>query len=134
MAGCLNNIIWKNKYIKTKVKSRIYKSAIKPLMTYTAETKPDTVQTKRLLGTNEMRILRRITGKTLCDREKSEAIEKRARIQKTSTNGLVKERLNEMNISAGGKNWSRIAWDRSPAEKKSPGRPRKRWSDDITTE
>lgn len=65
MAECLNDTIWKNKYIGTEVKSRIYKSVIRPLMTYTAETRPETAQTKRLLETSEMRILRKIAGKTL---------------------------------------------------------------------
>lgn len=49
----------------TILKSRIYKFAIRSLMTYTAETRPDTTQTKKLLETSEMRILRKITGKTL---------------------------------------------------------------------
>jgi len=34
LAGCSNGSAWKNKYISMEVKSRIYKTAIRPIMTY----------------------------------------------------------------------------------------------------
>ncbi|XP_057652378.1 glucose dehydrogenase [FAD, quinone]-like [Diorhabda carinulata] len=40
-------------------------------MTYTAETRPETAKTKRMMETAEMKVLRRIAGKTLLDREKN---------------------------------------------------------------
>lgn len=48
IAGCLGQTVWSNKNIKTKVKSRIYKTR--------------NSETKRLLQTSEMRVLRRIAG------------------------------------------------------------------------
>ncbi|XP_030766597.1 uncharacterized protein LOC115890494, partial [Sitophilus oryzae] len=42
VAGCLNDTIWKNKYVGVEIKSRIYKAIIRPIMTYTAETRPYT--------------------------------------------------------------------------------------------
>ena len=38
IASCLNATIWRNKNIGKEAKSRIYKTAIRPIMTYTAET------------------------------------------------------------------------------------------------
>ena len=63
-----------NKNIEIKAKSRIYKTAIMPIMTHTAETRPETAKTKRLPKTMEMKFLRGIAGKTLLDRESSENI------------------------------------------------------------
>lgn len=65
VAACLNDTIWKNKHIEVEAKSRIYKSAIRSIMTYATETRPDTTKIKRLLETSEMKILRKITEKTL---------------------------------------------------------------------
>ncbi|KAK5642107.1 hypothetical protein RI129_008274 [Pyrocoelia pectoralis] len=54
----------RNKHLKIEIKSSIYKTTIRPIMTYTAGTRPDTIKTKRLLETKEMKIPRKITGKT----------------------------------------------------------------------
>lgn len=40
--------------MKIETKSRIYKTAIRPIMTYAAETKLDTTQTKRIMETAAM--------------------------------------------------------------------------------
>lgn len=61
----LRDIIWKNKYMNIKSKMRIYKTCIRPIMTYAAETRAETTPTKRILRTAEMRTLRNITGNTL---------------------------------------------------------------------
>lgn len=34
-AACFNNTIWRNKYLGIEDKTRIYKTAIRPVMTYT---------------------------------------------------------------------------------------------------
>ncbi|CAG9827424.1 unnamed protein product, partial [Diabrotica balteata] len=49
-ADCLNKTIWRNKNIGKETKGRIYKTVIRPIMTYAAETRPDTERTKRLKG------------------------------------------------------------------------------------
>ncbi|XP_057653803.1 uncharacterized protein LOC130892403 [Diorhabda carinulata] len=81
VAGCLNDTVWKNKYISIEAKSRAYKTVIRPIMTYSAETRPDTAKTKRLLETSEMKALRKITGKTLLDRERSDEIRQKCRME-----------------------------------------------------
>lgn len=60
-------MIWRNKYITTKTKSRIYKATIRPIITYTSKIRPDTIRTQKLLETTEMTMLRRITRNTLID-------------------------------------------------------------------
>ena len=42
----LNDAIWWSKLIRTEAKARIYKTAIRPILTYTAETQPETSKTK----------------------------------------------------------------------------------------
>jgi hypothetical protein len=38
VAGCLNDTIWRNIYIRKETKSRIYKAVVRPIITYTVET------------------------------------------------------------------------------------------------
>jgi hypothetical protein len=59
---CLNNTIWKNKHLSVDTKSKIYKSVVRTITTYTAETRPETTMTQRILKTAEMEALRKITN------------------------------------------------------------------------
>lgn len=63
----LNTTIWHNKNTDIDDKSRIYKTATRPIMIYTAETRTETTETKRLMESTERKILRGIAGKTLLD-------------------------------------------------------------------
>ncbi|CAG9835898.1 unnamed protein product [Diabrotica balteata] len=132
IAGCLNNTIWRNPHINTDVKSRIYKATIRPIMTYTSETRPDTSKTQQLLETAEMRLLRRITGNTLRDRMRSEEIRRKCNIPEINKWTLNRkkewnEHINRMEETR----LVRIARDNSPKGRRSIGRPRKRWSDNL---
>lgn len=133
VAGCLNDTVWRNKNISIQTKSRIYKAVVRPTMTYTAETRPDTARTRQLLETTEMRVLRRIAGKTLLDRERSEDIRKTCIVE--NVNHWVLGRKREWNAHIGRMDENRmvrIARDKSPLGRRSLGRPRKRWSDNLT--
>lgn len=68
MAGCLRDLVWNNKYMKREGKVRIYKTCIRPILTYAAETRADTAKTKSIARTTEMRILRN-TPATLSETE-----------------------------------------------------------------
>lgn len=46
------------------MKKRIYKSTVRPILTYEAETRPDTAITRRKMQVSEMNILRRVLGRT----------------------------------------------------------------------
>lgn len=50
------------------MKLRIYTATIRPIISYTLETLPDTAKTQRLFETAGMRIHRRNTGNALRDR------------------------------------------------------------------
>ena len=38
ISGCLYNLIWDNRYMSTDSKVRIYKTNVRPVLTYAAET------------------------------------------------------------------------------------------------
>lgn len=135
IAGCLNDSIWRNGHLNLDTKSRIYRSTIRPIMAYTAETRPDTTRTKRMLETAEMKILRRIAGKTLFDRERSDNIRRMCNVENIGE--WIQSRKREWNAHIERMGRDRIvkgARDRSPSGKRSPGRPRKRWSDSLRPE
>ena len=67
IAACVGNIIWRNKHMRIETKARIYKATIRPIMTYTAEIRPETTKTRRMLETTEIKILRIISRKTMLD-------------------------------------------------------------------
>ncbi|KAL6421250.1 hypothetical protein ACFW04_013665 [Cataglyphis niger] len=67
IADYFSDIVWRNKYMSTKNKIRIYKTCIRPILTYAAETRVETSRTKKMMRTTEMRILRAIKGVSLRD-------------------------------------------------------------------
>ena len=79
-AACLNNTIWSNKHMGIETKLRIYKAAIRPILKYTVETRPKTSKTKQILETTEMKVVRKIAGRTLFDRKRSEEIRRMYKI------------------------------------------------------
>ena len=66
ISGCLDDTVWSNKFLSIEPKVHIYKSAVKPILTYTAETRTDTAKTSKLLEVTEMNTLR-IVNKTKMD-------------------------------------------------------------------
>ena len=74
ISGYLWDIIWRNKYMSIDSKTRIYKTCVRPIMTYAIETRAKKATTKRLLRTTEMRTLRGITGCSLRDHIRSNDI------------------------------------------------------------
>ena len=49
IAGCLNDLILRQKYFKKESKVRIYKTIVRPILTYSSETKADTIITLQIL-------------------------------------------------------------------------------------
>ena len=103
-------------------------------MTYTAETRPETAKTKRLLETTEMKVLRGIAGKTLLDRETSENIRRTCGIEEDINCWVLKRKKqwNEHISRMKEERIVRIARDKSPTGRRSIGRPRKRWCDNVS--
>ncbi|XP_056629875.1 uncharacterized protein LOC130440639 [Diorhabda sublineata] len=133
IATCLNETIWRNKHIGIEAKLRISKATVRPIITYTEETRPETERTKRMMGTAEIKVLHRIAGKTLLDRERSENIRRLCKIDHVNEWVLSrKEREWNEHISCMDNNrLVKITRNKSPLGRKSTGRPRKRWSDNL---
>lgn len=81
ISGFLKDVIWRNKNMNIGSKVRIYKTCIRPILTYAAETRADTSKTKRIMRTTEMKILRRIQGINLRDRVRRTTIRENCKIQ-----------------------------------------------------
>ncbi|XP_056630500.1 uncharacterized protein LOC130441040 [Diorhabda sublineata] len=64
LSGCLRDIVWSNPYMRKDSKIRIYKTCIRPIMTYSTEVREDNNKTKQMLRVAEMKTLRTIVGKT----------------------------------------------------------------------
>lgn len=58
----MNDFVWYNKYIRKDAISRIYKKAISPMLTYGAEARSKTFETKRQVQVSVMRSLTRLYG------------------------------------------------------------------------
>jgi len=79
MSGCLRQITWANEYMRKDSKVRIYKTCIRPIMTYGIETREETNKTKRMLRVTKM--LRTIMGKTKIDRIRNTDIREQCGVQ-----------------------------------------------------
>ena len=132
ISGCLNENIWSNKYLRTEAKVRIYKSIVRPTLTYATETRTDTAKTRQLLEVTEMKTPRRITNKTKWDRVRNDRIRELCEIQNITS--WVQRRRTEWS-----EHISRMADDRLvkkvhdeiPAGKRNRGRPLKRRRDAL---
>ena len=132
ISGCLNDTIWNNKHLRKDAKVRIYKSVVRPILTYAAETRPETAKTTQILEAAEMRTLRRISNLTLYDKEKSDDVREECGIQKISE--WIRRRNEEWYAHVGRMLEDRILskiMKNRPEGKRSRGRPKKRWHDDL---
>lgn len=80
-AGRLKDLVWKNKYLTIEGETRIYKTAVRPILTYTTETKADTSRTIQMMRTTEIKVIRGIHRKTLLDQIRSEEFRQLSNIQ-----------------------------------------------------
>ena len=83
------------RYLRTEAKVRVYKTIVRPILTYAAETRTDTAKTSQLLETTEMKTLRRIINVTRLDRVK--LLEKNVEYNRWA-NGLREEEQNGMRM------------------------------------
>ena len=81
MNGCLNNKIWNNNNLRTETKVKIQKSYIRPVLTYGCECRTETQKIKQINETTEMKVLRKITGKSLRDKIRSTVIREECKIE-----------------------------------------------------
>lgn len=132
ISGCLNGTIWYNQFLQKETKVRIYKSVVRPIMTYTAETRPETAKTKKLLEVTEMKTLRKIINKTRRDRVRNEEVRRICDIKPITD--WVDHRRTEWDKHISRMEQDRIvrmARDKSPQGRRSIGRPQRRWKDSV---
>ena len=116
-------------------KVRIYKTSVRPVLTYAAETRADTTKTRQKVNTTEMKILRTIAGKTLYDRIRNSEVRKTCNIQdvRKFTNDRRKywnkhiNRMHEYRLPF------RVIQEIPKDGKRERGRPPKRWKECWTS-
>ena len=130
--GSLYNLIWSNKYMSTECKVRIYKTNVRPVLTYASETRAETACIKQLLRTTEMKTIRAIHRKTLRDKLRSDHLRHLSGIQ-----DIVKwteDRRREWDANVGrmeDNRLAKIARDSHPQGVRSRGGPKKRWKESL---
>ena len=130
MSGCLKDIVWRNKFMSTEAKVKIYKAAVRPIISYAVETRADTTRTEQLLRSTEMKTLRSILGLTLWDKIRSKDIREECEIQDIVKWTKDRRRYwNEHVDRANAEGLIKIARDGRPAAKRPRGRPPKRWKE-----
>ena len=111
-------------------KMKIYKSTVRPITTYGAETRAETERTKQLLRTTEMKTLRSAIGVTLWDRMRNKDVRDQCNIQDINKWIQVRRKKWSNHVDrASEERLLRIAKDGKPAAVRPRGRPPKRWAE-----
>ncbi|XP_044744248.1 uncharacterized protein LOC123306342 [Coccinella septempunctata] len=114
----------------TTSKVRIYKACVRPVMTYTAETRADMAETKTMARINEMKVLRLITGNTLRDQRRSSDIREECQTEDVVRWMPARRRYwNEHVSRMGDDRLAKVVRNGKPTSKRPPGKPPKRWKD-----
>jgi hypothetical protein len=121
-----------DKKIPRKLKCKIYKTVIRPVLMYGAECWTITKASEALLKRTEMRMLRCILQISLKDKIRNEEILKRCGVT------VISEKVQEARLKWFGHilrrdedEPCRLAWNLYIEGDRSRGRPRQRWSDNI---
>lgn len=132
VSGYLNDTIWRNKYLHIEPKVRIYKTVVRPILTYAVEIRPETAKTKQMLDTTEMKTLRKIVGITRRDHIRNDQIREQCKIQPIREwTQIRRQQWNEHVSRMEEDRIARIARDNYPSGRRSPGRPLSRWRDTL---
>ena len=115
-----------------EAKTRIYKTTVRPVLTYKAETRAETTPTQQILRTTEMKIIRAIHGETLRDKIRSEQLQQLSGIQDVVkwTNVRRVERNSHVNRMEENR-LAKIIRDNRPPGVRSRGIPKKRWKENL---
>lgn len=127
LSGVIND-----KKIPRKLKVKLYNTVIRPVLLYGAEVWTMGRKEEKILETTEMRMLRRIKGVTLRDRERSADIRRELRVSD------INEKVREIRMRWYGHvrrrnegHPARMAMESEVPGKRPRGRPRKRWRDNV---
>ena len=131
--GRLKEKIWSRKDIPNRIKIRLYYALIVPIAIYASETWTLKVEDSRKLNVFENNCLRAMAGKCVRDRIKMEDIRKQLGAEVNILNLIKRRRLNwfgHVNRRGEDSYVYRAYKDNFP-DKRPPGRPPKRWGDQI---
>ena len=134
VAGCLRDVIWRNKHMNIRSKVRIYKTCVRPLLTYGIETRADTKQTEQIVTKTEMSTLRSIAGFTRWDMKSNEEVRQICDVQDVIK--WSRKRRKEWNrhvLRMGDRRLAKMALTGKPVTTRPPGRPPKRWQECWTS-
>ena len=127
LSGCLRDIVWSNSYMRTDSKIIIYKTCIRPVVTYSTQVRKDTNKTKCMLSVAEMKILRTIVEKTRRGRVRNTDIREHCGIQDMVRWGRQRKRQWYDHIRRmDEKRLPRVALECNPLNSRSSERPPKR--------
>jgi len=113
--------------MSTECKVRIYKTNVRPVLTYASETRAETTCTQQLLRTTEMKTIRAIYGKTLREKIRSDHLRHLSGIQDIVKWTEVRGREWDAHVGR----MVKIARDSRPQGVRSRGRPKKRWKESL---
>ncbi|XP_045466793.1 uncharacterized protein LOC123675479 [Harmonia axyridis] len=134
ISGALRDIVWNNKHMRNQTKIRIYKTIVRPIMTYGIETRADTKVMKNALRTTEMKVLRNVLGLTLRDRRRNEDIRSECEVPDVVRWGRNRRRLWNAHVERmGDGRIAKIVREGTPGTRRPLGRPPKRWRDSWTS-
>ena len=131
VAGCLNDLVWRNKYMRKETKSNNIQDKRTPDNDKYTTNKRRNLKSRQILEANEMKVLRQIVGKTKIDRIRSQQIRESCGIQPINEWVERRRQLDEHVTRMDSERLVKISRDNIPVGRRSPGRPKRRWSDLI---
>lgn len=128
-AGCLNEMVWRNRFMNKDSKVRIYKTIVRPVLTYAAETRAETQRTKQQFRTLEMKVLRKIAGFTMWDRQQNAYVRDVCEVQDVAKWTRDRRRNWFEHVDRmDGERLAKVCMMGRPQGRRMPGRPPKRWA------
>nr|XP_018912057.1 PREDICTED: uncharacterized protein LOC109040537 [Bemisia tabaci] len=129
IAGCLNEMVWRNKYMARESKVRVYKTIARPVLTFATETRAETKRTKQQFRTVEMKVLRKIAGFTLWDHQTNESIRDACNVQDVAKWTRMRRKMWSEHVDRmDEERLAKVCMTGQPIGKRLPGRPPKRWA------
>jgi hypothetical protein len=117
--------------MSTECKVRIYKTNVRPVLTYASETRAETTNTQQL-RTTEMKTIRAIHGKTLKNKIRSDQLRQLSGIQDIIKWAKVRRKECDTHVERMEDNrLAKIARDNRPQGVRSRGRPKERWKESL---
>ena len=124
-----------DKKVPTKLKVLLYKTSIKPTLTYGSETWPVTQRMEEKLNATEMRMLRHIHGVTFEDHITNEEIRSQASVRELSIQMRVKRLRWYGHVCRRDEDEDiRRVMEMKVTGRRKRGRPKQRWTDTIRTD